>query len=106
MKWTFIFRKKNILRYAIEQAMSKCYILIGIFQDIVEGGLKGMYMRIYFFVLTTIHLSNAIPDRCNNLCIEGGQSCRQYSRTIIVRKSLHTIYLYVYYAVHSRLKIV
>ena len=82
MKWTFIFRKKS-------------------------RGLKGMYMRIYFFVLTTsIHLSNTTPDRCNNLCIEGGQSCRQYSRTIIVRKSIHTIYLvYVYYAVHSRLKI-
>ena len=99
MKLTFtIFRKKS--RYVIEQAMSKCYILIGIFQDIVEG-LKGMYMRIYFFVLTTsIHLSNATPDRCNNLCIEGGQSCRQYSRTIIVRKSIHTIYLvYVYYAI-------
>ena len=78
MKWTFIFRRV--------EAMSKCYILIGIFQDIVEGGLKGMYMRIY--VLTTIHLSNATPDRCNNLCIEGGQSCRQYSRTIIVRKSM------------------
>ena len=37
MKLTFstIFRKKS--RYVIEQAMSKCYILIGIFQDIVEG---------------------------------------------------------------------
>ena len=70
--------------------MSKCYILIGIFQDIVEGGLKGIYIHTNLFFCTyyTIHLSNATPDRCNNLCIEGGQSCRQYSRTIIVRKSM------------------
>ena len=89
MKLTFtIFRKKS--RYVIEQAMSKCYILIGIFQDIVEGS-EGYVHANLFFVLTTIHLSNATPDRCNNLCIEGGQSCRQYtSRTIIVRKSLLT----------------
>ena len=63
MKWTFIFRKKNILRYAIEQAMSKCYILIGIFQDIVEG-LKGMYMRIYFLysLLVYIYLTRPPTD--------------------------------------------
>ena len=52
MKLTFtIFRKKS--RYVIEQAMSKCYILIGIFQDIVEGS-EGYVHANLFFVLTFI----------------------------------------------------
>ena len=62
MKLTFtIFRKKS--RYVIEQAMSKCYILIGIFQDIVEGSEGCMYMRIYFlYSLLYIYLSRPPTD--------------------------------------------
>ena len=83
MKLTFtIFRKKS--RYVIEQAMSKYYILIGIFQDIVEGSEGYVHANLFFVLTTSIHLSNATPDRCNNLCIEGGQSCSSTQK--------HTIY--------------